>query len=438
MTKMITTWVKQTLPDAEFRYSSVQLNHNYAAKKHIDSNNLGPSYIISLGNHRGGELWTADRGILDCHRQWKLFDGNTEHATQPYTGEERYSFILFTPAAYNKLSEQLFETARELGLTAIATDGADDVYFKRFRDLGHVDEDQFDNFIAKNHGENPPRHGPGALSVETNGYAAGRGWGWISWHTSLESSHDDTKSHFEPRTKTSVKKKRSCDNRDNSASCEKQRKRQENENEQLREKHGSTTIQRFKKNQTGLHVVQLEARLDSNSHIVFDLTCVERFQLYAETASEAKRLSSWVESLPDKALVLACITDTIMARTRPLPVCVYEALAALGAGSDLKFIGYRQPFCFIGFKGAPAGRAIYMLDGKKQSKELLRIDLTVHLDSTTDDLTFTQVNKSQLKLLEHLANADKSDDVGKNKEHCKPRDSKQQERAKKKIKTTKA
>jgi len=434
MTKLINKWVKQTLPDTEFRYSAVQLNHNYAAKKHIDSNNLGPSYIISLGNHQGGQLWTADRGVLDCHHKWKLFDGNTEHATQPYTGEERYSFILFTPAAYNKLSEQLFERARELGLTAIATDGADDAYFQRFRDLGHIDEDKFDSFIAKNHGEHPPRNGPGALSVETNGYAAGRGWGWISWHTPEEPRADITRDFSQLLSQDIGKNASTCEGEQEKKRAE-QRKRQENESGRLREKHGSTTVQRFRKNQTGLHVVQLEARLDSANSVVFDLASVQRFQLYAQTASEAKRFSSWVDKLPAKAIVLACITDTIMARTRPLPTCFYESLVLLGASTDLTQIGYRQPFCFIGFKGASPGQALYMLDAKKQSKELLRLDLNVQFDSTTEDLTFTHVQKSQLKLLKHVANECK--DHGVVKSECKKQDNGEQEPAKKKTKTSK-
>ena len=30
------------------------------AKKHVDGNNIGPSHIISLGDHACGELWVAD------------------------------------------------------------------------------------------------------------------------------------------------------------------------------------------------------------------------------------------------------------------------------------------------------------------------------------------------------------------------------------------
>ena len=71
------------------------------AKRHVDGNNIGPSYIQSIGPHVGGELWTADKyvtstdtvdgvgvmrggggeGVLNCHNNWMLFNGNAEHET---------------------------------------------------------------------------------------------------------------------------------------------------------------------------------------------------------------------------------------------------------------------------------------------------------------------------------------------------------------------
>ena len=122
----MTKWIRDTLPDAAFRYGSIQVNYNYRARKHIDSNNLGPSYIVALGSFEGGQLWTGDRGILDCREKWCLFDGNTEHATEPYSGKDRFSFILFTPDRYNKLTKSICDEAKRLGVTACSTAGVDD------------------------------------------------------------------------------------------------------------------------------------------------------------------------------------------------------------------------------------------------------------------------------------------------------------------------
>jgi hypothetical protein len=45
LTMLVTGWVFNTLKDDKFKYGAVQVNYNYKAKKHIDMNNLGPSYI---------------------------------------------------------------------------------------------------------------------------------------------------------------------------------------------------------------------------------------------------------------------------------------------------------------------------------------------------------------------------------------------------------
>ena len=58
LVKLVCAWTTKELPD--FPFSSLQINYNYAAKKHVDGNNIGPSHIISLGDHAGGELWVAD------------------------------------------------------------------------------------------------------------------------------------------------------------------------------------------------------------------------------------------------------------------------------------------------------------------------------------------------------------------------------------------
>mmetsp|Transcript_7603 Transcript_7603/g.9206 ORF Transcript_7603/g.9206 Transcript_7603/m.9206 type:complete len:387 (-) Transcript_7603:330-1490(-) len=354
-------------------------------KKHIDSNNLGPSYIMSMGNHHGGKLWTSDRGVIDCKNKWKLFDGNTEHYTQAYTGNERFSVILFTPDAYNKLSTSVFNQAKKLGLTAIATDGIDDAYFSKFRDLGHVDEQQFDDYISKNYLlQNPPRLGSGALTVECNGYAAGRGFGYIAWSNAGTPDAD-------------LKYK----NNHGSSDKELLERRLEN----------NITIRRFKKNQTGLHVVELELFQDQclqENDIRFKLVSVERFNLYANTNPESDRWYKWVQNRPHNRIICCCITDTAMAKTRPLPKKVYDALRILGAPPQLTLIGYREPFCFIGWKGAQKSQAVYALDPKKQSKQLLRIDTSIIL-TENGSLALTAINKSETKLLEKLTEKQQAD-----------------------------
>lgn len=242
-------------------------------------------------------------------------------------------------------------------MTAAATDGVDDGYFSQFRDLGTVDERDFDAYTEGHHHNHPPRVAtPGDLCVETNGYAAGRGWGWIAF-------------------------------------------RGDSSDDRLEPVEGAGRLARFKKNQTGIHVVDLNV-VQAKGGIEFDLVDIHRFGLYQHTISESNRFKDWVDSLPHNRVVCCCITDTAMAKTRPIPAVVYQAFNDLGAPPDLTLIGYREPFCFIGWKGAPPGAAAYMLDARKQSKTLLRIDANLSIDDT-GQMSLT-VQKSQFKLLDEI------------------------------------
>jgi hypothetical protein len=54
------------------------------------------------------------------------------------TAGERFSFILFTPDAYNVLLPSIAKEAQKLGFTAASSNGLDEPYFQSFRDLGKV------------------------------------------------------------------------------------------------------------------------------------------------------------------------------------------------------------------------------------------------------------------------------------------------------------
>mmetsp|Transcript_9396 Transcript_9396/g.32440 ORF Transcript_9396/g.32440 Transcript_9396/m.32440 type:complete len:631 (-) Transcript_9396:109-2001(-) len=355
LTRLVTNWVKSTLPDAGFRYSSIQVNCNYAARPHVDANNLGPSYIISLGDHVGGALRTADRGVLDCYESWRLFDGSCTHSTELYSGDERFSFVLFTPNAYNTLSPALVSAVFALGFSAGSSQGMDDAYFAKFRYVILVDNGAHSVFMEKNQLDDPPRSGPGAVSVETNGAGAGKGWGWIAWQAARD-----------------------------------------------------LEIRHFNCCAAGIHVIALDAFVDAQTEassanaaepcegpVSLRQRCVERFDLYAHTAAEAQRFFAWVALLPLGTVVAVCISSTAMAKRRPLPQCVYDAFAKLGAPETLSLIGYQNPFAFVGFKGAYRGQGAFNIDVKKQSKELLRLEVTFAVKPSLGllaDVRSTKVN----------------------------------------------
>ena len=77
---------------------------------------------MSIGDHTGGKLWTAERieslsmlkrsehrgpGVIDCHNTWQLFNGCAEHETTPFKGT-RISFIAFTNNFYYELKAFFF------------------------------------------------------------------------------------------------------------------------------------------------------------------------------------------------------------------------------------------------------------------------------------------------------------------------------------------
>ena len=172
----------------------------------------------------------------------------------------------------------------------------------------------------------------------------------------------------------------------------------------------------FAKNKVGIHVVELEAitKPKKAGAMEFKFVGSQTFNLYGNasglTEKETKRWSKWVEKRPTGRVVAVCITDTAMAKTRPLKQEVYDAMYALGAPRSLRLIGYREPFAFIGWKGLKEGKGVVGQDPKKQSKTLVRIETTIQLGNTNKDgtgLEFQGVKQDEVKLLGALSEAKK-------------------------------
>lgn len=128
LTRMLLRFFKQCIEEPNtFRYgchgivcTSIQLNRNYAAREHVDGNNVGPSWIIGLGDWTaGGQLFVEDpegreRHVLTCdipgryregdtcygtsldvHNRWARFDGRRMHFVRPFFGGDRFSLVFF-------------------------------------------------------------------------------------------------------------------------------------------------------------------------------------------------------------------------------------------------------------------------------------------------------------------------------------------------------
>jgi len=112
VSKVLCSYLEDNLPRdmPRFHFTSINVNKNYAGRRHRDGNNLGPSVIKAFGNFTGGHLHyfpSDDRSLdlddlpskdmvsLDLNKHMALFDGRRAHQVEAFKGE-RYSLVWFT------------------------------------------------------------------------------------------------------------------------------------------------------------------------------------------------------------------------------------------------------------------------------------------------------------------------------------------------------
>ena len=100
-TDLLVRYMKQSKPD--FKFTSIQVNKNYLSALHVDSNNMGPSFIVGFGNYVGGAVWQQDSGACDVKSSFVNMDGNIPHATLPFCGT-RYTLVYFSHQSWKKAS----------------------------------------------------------------------------------------------------------------------------------------------------------------------------------------------------------------------------------------------------------------------------------------------------------------------------------------------
>ena len=64
----LTEWCRKYAPPG-FGWASLQLNANTVADWHVDYRNLGPSVILVVGDHIGGELEVEGLGLSSRSRK---------------------------------------------------------------------------------------------------------------------------------------------------------------------------------------------------------------------------------------------------------------------------------------------------------------------------------------------------------------------------------
>ena len=89
------------MKDPKFKFTSIQYNKNHRAARHRDAKNTGVSYIVGLGDYKGGELIIFDENEKnpvkhDIKGKFNTFDGSKyPHETAPFSGE-RYTLVFYS------------------------------------------------------------------------------------------------------------------------------------------------------------------------------------------------------------------------------------------------------------------------------------------------------------------------------------------------------
>jgi hypothetical protein len=119
--KILCTWLADNkLPvKSKFVCTAINLNCNYAGRRHRDQNNEGPSIIRAFGKFKGGRLHyfsgdvkktprpsldslqMKDATVCDLAKTTTVFDGTRAHEVSPFQGQ-RYSVVYFTAQGYAK------------------------------------------------------------------------------------------------------------------------------------------------------------------------------------------------------------------------------------------------------------------------------------------------------------------------------------------------
>ena len=91
--KLIKTFAKKNIP--KWKFTTVQVNQNFYAKKHIDGNNVGTSVIVALGDYTGGDL-IVEGDHFNIKNKFLKFNGSVlAHEVNKVKKGNRVSLVFF-------------------------------------------------------------------------------------------------------------------------------------------------------------------------------------------------------------------------------------------------------------------------------------------------------------------------------------------------------
>jgi hypothetical protein len=139
--RLLNKWLADNKPPklgCKFVCTAININGNYAGKRHRDANNEGPSVIRAFGKFTGGRLryWpkdvrkpgagsaksrpqvealdAKDSVTFNLGQETAVFDGNRAHEVEAFDGD-RYSIVFFTARGYSRLQPKDVKIAKQCG-----------------------------------------------------------------------------------------------------------------------------------------------------------------------------------------------------------------------------------------------------------------------------------------------------------------------------------
>jgi len=134
--QILVKWLNDRIPPeaAAFRFTSINLNCNYAARLHRDGNNFGASLIRAFGDFTGGRLnyWPEDDKGMDLESLPEaravhldigggpegglaLFNGNSAHSVEDFQGT-RFSVVYFSLGCHDRAPQEDRDFLQSLGV----------------------------------------------------------------------------------------------------------------------------------------------------------------------------------------------------------------------------------------------------------------------------------------------------------------------------------
>lgn len=137
--EILNRWLTDRLPKEvqSFKFTTLNLNKNYAGKRHRDGNNFGPSMIKGFGDYEKGELNVfpsddravtdldklpqSDRVTVDIKNNLVMFNGNSAHEVNDFSGN-RYSIVYFTIGCHGKMTDECRQGLADISMPVPAHD----------------------------------------------------------------------------------------------------------------------------------------------------------------------------------------------------------------------------------------------------------------------------------------------------------------------------